>query len=391
MYIKKLIQEHNYRTNQEIKLLISLFILTFFKYIYKIMSCKREKNRLTLKEGKNMNSKKSQEKKIVETVTEKKQKEETKGKLISELTTKLAQNPKNSAELESAVLGVYDSFVHTEERNQKIFQRFEIEPNRAMRDTCVKKLVEEIKACLNEIEEKTSNVTVDENTQLEQLKEIYKELILQLDGVGYSAEIAKDFPKLDDLNKQQMDRVIKRRVYDKVQDVLQNAKIQKYTQQKSNIQEEKVNFWGKLIGKEQLKEARLRNLDLKIQLAQKDDLQEKENYSIREMLTDIYNCTNKELEGKSTPEIQKLYDAINMTYGEEEIIEDKNRTVTTNIEESAKGGSLVVLENHRKIFGKTKAQAKIVELENQGLQQQLLKRRTINSVRSNKIREIRRK
>ena len=69
MYIKKLIQEHNYRTNQEIKLLISLFILTFFKYIYKIMSCKREKNRLTLKEGKNMNSKKSQEKKIVETVT----------------------------------------------------------------------------------------------------------------------------------------------------------------------------------------------------------------------------------------------------------------------------------------------------------------------------------
>lgn len=43
-----------------------------------------------------------------------------------------------------------------------------------------------------------------------------------------------------------------------------------------------------------------------------------------------------------------------------------------------------VQEKHSKGFSKTRAQARMVELENQSLQQLLLKRRTTSSIRSNR-------
>ena len=216
--------------------------------------------------------------------------EETKAKLISELTTKLAQTPQNAVNLESAILDIYDSFVHNEEREKRILQRFEIEPNRGLGNTSIRQLIEEIRTSLGEIQDKTSDITIDDKIDLEQT---YRELIPLLDGVSYGVELTKDFPKLEELNQQQTDKAIKKSVYDKVQSVLQNARIQRYREQRKEIQEEKVSFWGKLFGKEQLREAQLKNLDLKIQLEQRAEVQEKEYYSIREMLVDMHICADK--------------------------------------------------------------------------------------------------
>lgn len=305
--------------------------------------------------------------------------------VASEFAIKLAQNPQNSAELEAAILEIYDSFVHTEENAKRILQRFEIEPDRTIADTNAKQWIEEIRTSLREIEDKTSSITAEDE----------RELTSQLDGVSYGVELAKDFPKLDAINRQQTDRNIKKSVYDKVQTVLQNAKMQKYREQRQSIQEERVSFLGKLFGKERLQEVRLRNLDLKMQLAQRDDFQEPEYYSIREMLVDMHICADRELGGEFTPEMQKLYDAMKFTYGDEKTGEFSERyigqLVSQRVDKSESAGLLVVQEGRTKGIGKTKAQARMLELENQGLQQQLLKRRTTSSIRSNRIQVSRRK
>lgn len=322
------------------------------------------------------------------------EKEEAKQKLVSELSTKLTQTPQNASGLEEALLKTYDDFVHTDAKARELTEALGIEWTKTIKNTTAKQLIEQIQANLQETVSRIDGVTVDANTTLEDAQKTASEVLAKLEGVSYGLEIAKSFPELVSLNKRQIEDEIKKLTYDRVQAVLQEARIQKYTAEKEMIQGESVGFLGRLFGKEQLKEKRLENMDLKIKLAQRSTAPEKDTYSIRQMLVDMHICANTELGGKFTPEMQEIYQAIMNTYGAKNKDRLSERNIRQLVSERQRKTSNqttaelpVVQGNRPRIFGKTKAQTNMVELENQGLKQKLLRLRTSNSLRTGRVQQ----
>ena len=316
--------------------------------------------------------------------------EEARQKLVSELSTKLVQTPQNASNLEGTLLKTYNEFVHTDEKAKGLAKQLGIEYTRTIKSTNARQLVEQIQANLQETVSKTNGVNLDENASIEEAQKIASEVLERVDGVSYAVEVAQNLPELVDLNKKQVEEEIKRRVYDRVQSVIQQARVQKYTAEKESIQGENIGFLGKLFGKEQLREKRLENLDLKIELAQRNVLPENDEYSIRQMLVDMHICASTELGGEFTPEMQELYQAIMDTYGEKnkDILSERNirRLVSQRQASNQTTAELPVVRGNRpRIFGKTKVQTNMVELENQSLKQKLLRLRTTNSLRTGRV------
>lgn len=318
--------------------------------------------------------------------------EEARQKLVSELSTKLVQTPQNASNLEATLLKTYNDFVHTDEKAKGLAKQLGIEYTRTIKNTNARQLVEQIQANLQETVSRINGVKLDENASLEEAQKIANEVLERVDGVSYGVEVAQSLPELVDLNKKQVEEEIKRSVYDRVQTVIQQARVQKYTAEKESIQGESIGFLGKLFGKEQLREKRLENLDLKIELAQRSVLPKNDEYSIRQMLVDMHICASTELGGKFTPKMQELYQAIMDTYGEKnkDILSERNirRLVSQRQASNQTTAELPIVRGNRpRIFGKTKAQANIVELENQGLKQKLLRLRTTNSLRTGRVQQ----
>lgn len=318
------------------------------------------------------------------------EKEEARQKLVSELSGKLEQNPQNSSSLEGAVLKTYDDFVHNEEVARMRARDLGVEYTRTIKSTTARKLVEDIQSNLQETATKVEGIAIDENTTLEDAQEMAGSIVARLDGVSYGVEVAQNFPELVDLHKKQIEDEIKRSLYARVQSVLQDARLQKYSKEKESLQSEKIGFFGRLFGKEELRERRLENLDLKMKLAQRSEIPEKDRYSIREMLVDMRICASNELGGKFTPEMQELYQAMMNSFGlstKEKFSEEYiGKLVSQRNSADRTTEELPVVQGDKpKVFGKTKAQANMIALENQRLNQKLLRLRTNHSIRTQRL------
>lgn len=314
------------------------------------------------------------------------QNEEKRQRLISELTEKIAQNPQNSANLEQTIAKTYDEFVHDEEKAKTLAKRFGVPHAGAISNANAKQLIEQITANLQDISVKVESASINGETTLEDAKQSYTTLTPLLDGVTYGTEIAKSFPELVALNKQQLDAETRKKVYDRVQTAMQAARIQKYDKEKVAVRDEKISFLGRLFGKEQLKETKLKNLDLKKQLAELEVQQPQNGYSMKELLADMQVCSNTELGGEFTPEMQELYKAIKATYHDKRSDEFSETYIKQMANErqanNEKSGLLAVQDNRPRLFGKSRAQAQMIELENQSLRQKILKIRTTNATRN---------
>ena len=313
--------------------------------------------------------------------------EEARQKLVSELSTKLAQTPQNISNLEAILLKTYNEFVHTDEKAEQYAKVMGVEWTRTIKDTTTRQLVERIQGNLQETVSRINGVKLDEDMSLEDAQKVASGVLERVDGVSYAIEVTKSFQEIVELNEKQREEEMKRKVYDRVQTVIREAKVQKYTVEKERIQGESIGFLGRLLGKEELKGKRLENLDLKIKLAQRNILPENDEYSVRQMLVDMHICANTELGGEFTPEMQELYQAIMNTYGEKskDIFSERNirRLISQRQASNQTTAELPVVRGNRpRIFGKTKAQTDMVELENKSLRQKLLRLRTTNSLRT---------
>ena len=301
---------------------------------------------------------------------------------VNELITKTEQNSENSSTLENAILNTYDEFVHHEQMARDLAKKFKIPYSRTIATTSSRQLVERIQMNLQEIAAKVAGAKVDENITLEDAKRISTELTSQLDGISYGVEVSKGFSELIQANRQQAENDIKRGIYERVQTAIENARVQRYTEQKASIQGEKVGLLGRIMGKQQLKQQKLENLDLKIQLAQRqaERTPQGKTYSIREMLVDMRLCVDNELGGKFTSEIQEIYQMIKSTYQDKDAGEFSEqyiqRLASQRLAVQGKSGLPAVQNGSARRFGKTKAEARMLETENQGLRQKMLKMRT---------------
>ena len=174
--------------------------------------------------------------------------------------------------------------------------------------------------------------------------------------------------------KEQSDRDIKKVLYQRVQNAIEQAKVQKYLRDRDVISKEGIGFLSGFTGKSELQVERLNNVNLKIQFAQSQKPEPQKVYSVRSMLADLYVCAVTELGGNFTPEMQTLYDSMKSVYTGTNIgaftddyigklARDKIMAMQSNLP--------MVQEPKRGFFGRRKNQIDLLRAENKGLEVQI--------------------
>lgn len=166
----------------------------------------------------------------------------------------------------------------------------------------------------------------------------------------------------------------RRELYIKAQNVIKNAKIEKYIVDRDLIASEKLTFWGVITGKNALQLQRIENVKLKIELLQTQKVVEKDNYEAIDVLSDLYACAISELNGKFTPEMTSLYNKIKEKYRDAAEISDEEvyQAVCSKVDKSHSYLPEIHNEGERGIFGDIKVQVRYFKLENQKLKNQIV-------------------
>ena len=169
---------------------------------------------------------------------------------------------------------------------------------------------------------------------------------------------------------------LKRDLYFKAHYVIKQEKIKKYLTEKEIISHEGVSFWGGITGQNNLQLERLRNVKLRIELAQAEIAPEKNNYEILDTLVDINACALSEFSGKLVGDMKTLYDSIRDNYCDETITDERINLLTNEKFQKEESFLPVIHEEKIKgIFGSRKAQIAFYRVENKKLEDLIVKER----------------
>lgn len=246
------------------------------------------------------------------------QKEATRKSLIAELSAKIATTPANINLIQTTAPEVYQNLLSDITTCQSFAKRFGIDYNPSVPTCSLSDSINTIQDNLATIQNKLQTVQIPDNISLEDITKLSQDFTPMLDGVSLGAEFAKDLPNFASSYRKQAEFDIKRQLYIKVQTAIQNAQIEKYKNQRSELQSAKPGLFDKLTGKDRLKEQQLRNLDLKIRLLQNTTPSEQPTYSVRDMLADIYACTTVQFDKVLPPELGNLYELIKSNFKDTE-------------------------------------------------------------------------
>lgn len=184
----------------------------------------------------------------------------------------------------------------------------------------------------------------------------------------------EDIKIIEDSNySNKIDDKEKRNLYIKSQNIIKNAKIEKYMQDRDIIAKEGLTFWGVLTGRNSLQIQRIENIKLKIELLQTQKIEEKDEYEVTDMLANLYSCAISELNGKFTNEMKSIYNKIKDNYCDKNISDEEiYKLVCEKIDKDQKYLPLIHKEKSKGIFGNIKVQIDFLKLENQKLQNQII-------------------
>lgn len=292
---------------------------------------------------------------------------------VNEMSSKISHTPKKIDKLLFTISSTYNQLLSNEKFGKDIANRLGVDLSIILNNITIGNKISEIKKNLDTIKQKCHDTNITNALELEDISDIWKEIMPLLDGVTYSGELTRDFPDIVNSHKIQVNNDIKRNLYEKVHRVLQNARIQKYTREQENIADEKVGFFGRIIGKDVLKEEKLRNVRLKIKQIKTSNPEVRTKYSVQDMLAEIYASAITEFEGQFTPEMAELFTAIRSTYVEKESQEPFSdeyisKLAMQKIEEKQRNNFPTIPNDKPSFFGKTKAKIEEVRAANYDLQ-----------------------
>lgn len=165
-------------------------------------------------------------------------------------------------------------------------------------------------------------------------------------------------------------------LYKDVQNAIRNVKISKYINESKSIVAEGTSFWGAINGENTLQLERIRNINLKMELLQCKRIEYSEEYTLKDMLADLYACATMELNGKFTPEMKKIYNKIKEQYYWENDghISDKElcKLAYKKIDDSQSYLPIIHKEKKNGIFGDTKVQLNFYRVENEKLEEKII-------------------
>ncbi len=301
--------------------------------------------------------------------------EQDKRDKVQEIIFKAERNPENAKNLNSQITNAYQQLLNTERIYKQKADILGIAYTKVSSNTKIAERVKAIQDTIVQVQEVVDNLNVTENDSQETVAEKSKRVIPLVDGIAFGAIQAEDLSKIVNLHMTQSETEIKRNLYNKVQKTIQNAKIQKYMAEKEEISNKKIGFLGKLTGKQKLQDEKINQLNLKIQLAQTTEPQEKGKYSVKDMLADMKVCAKTDFDGNLTPEMLNLYTTIKQNFGTKEkqaFSEEKIEDLANNKIRQQQNKFLVPFQNPPSFFGRTKFQLDSLKQENMALKSQIM-------------------
>ena len=164
----------------------------------------------------------------------------------------------------------------------------------------------------------------------------------------------------------------------KVQNLIKNSKLTKLEMERAQIESEKINIIGRILGKEKLKQAKLENIDIRKKLMMFEEQEDKVEYSIEDSLSELYAYSQCELNKKLTPEMKEFLEEVEKDVQLKQMIDEKilKEHIEQKVSERQIGGQLVPLENSKL---SNRQQANAIQNQNSDMNRQ---------IQSNRIRKL---
>lgn len=249
-------------------------------------------------------------KEIVDKHTQKEQ-EENKKKVeeeirigqIGQLNDHIVDTINRSQELAASLDTIYEDLLKTDENSIKMAKSLGIPYKSRSEITDIGKKIEGIKEVIAESEANANKQKMDSEDKSKSKDDAiakdnevskYNSSIIEAQRLVQSIEsYGEEFSDEEFLN-------LKEEVYKKAIELIKEAKTTKLKIQKEEIENRKVGIFGMLLGKEKLRQAELKNVELKIEVEnnKKPDLRFND-FSVRTTLATIYNAREEIGEGNS--------------------------------------------------------------------------------------------
>lgn len=218
-------------------------------------------------------------------------------------------------------------------------------------------------------------VQIAEDSTVEQTKEKESQYARRIAGIDAGMQIANTLKEVTEIYSVQAEDTIKRDLYFKMDDLMKKTKLTLLQQQSIRIKDEKASIFDGITGKSQLRQMRLQNIDLQMQLISRTKPEAKSYYSIHDMLAEMYAFSQTELGGNYTPEIGKLYNAMRRefrtTSGNPISDGDIQQRAKPKIEEHQRQNLPAVPKKGFRLFGKIKGEMEYLQVQNSQLQTQV--------------------
>lgn len=245
--------------------------------------------------------------------TKKKVEEEIRQGQIGKTNDHITDTINNSKELGASLDAIYEDLLKTDEKSRIMAESLGIPYKSRSEIGDISKKIEGIKEILAQSEKNANEQKLDV-----QDKDISKDIAIEKDSEvsKYSSSIieaqrlvqsiesyGEEFSDEEFLN-------IKEEVYKKAMSLIKEAKTSKLNGLKKEIQNRKVGLFGRLLGKEKLRQAELKNIELKIEAenSKKPDLRFND-FSVRTTLAIVYNA-KEELGEENGHNLSDFYNKI---------------------------------------------------------------------------------
>lgn len=245
--------------------------------------------------------------------TKKKVEEEIRQGQIGKTNDHITDTINNSKELGASLDAIYEDLLKTDEKSRIMAESLGTPYKSRSEIGDISKKIEGIKEILAQSEKNANEQKLDV-----QDKDISKDIAIEKDSEvsKYSSSIieaqrlvqsiesyGEEFSDEEFLN-------IKEEVYKKAMSLIKEAKTSKLNGLKEEIQNRKVGLFGRLLGKEKLRQAELKNIELKIEAenSKKPDLRFND-FSVRTTLAIVYNA-KEELGEENGHNLSDFYNKI---------------------------------------------------------------------------------
>lgn len=172
----------------------------------------------------------------------------------------------------------------------------------------------EIKRKFEEIQAKIQENYNQKNAEIENKDEQYLILKKEKDTLSDVRKMIEVMPELLEKFDEEGFKEIKYNLNRNVQELIYKQEMRKLQMEKDETLQEKQSIFEKIFVGSKLKDAKLQNIESKMQLARREKEIRNPDNRVREMLQDIYNCAYKNFNGQLTLEMEEIVRSIRKNF-----------------------------------------------------------------------------